>query len=96
MTPPERSERRAWFAAALIITLAYHPLVLTLARLGWQSFPNHWRVAYLQYDEGANLYRGAELIFGLALALATPRASGLGFGHPLRHWKLLSWSQSCR
>jgi membrane protease YdiL (CAAX protease family) len=87
MTPPDSAERRAWLAAALVITLTYHPFVLGLARLAWRSTPSHW----LETVGDANWYRGAEFVYGLALALTTPQASGLTFGHPLRHWKLLPW-----
>lgn len=85
MKEVDPSERRAWLIAALVITLAYHPLVFELARLTWHRAPPQWT----DWVGEANWYRACELVYGLALALTTPRASGLGFGHPLRHWILL-------
>jgi len=84
MHSDERSvsaERRAWLAAALIITLAYHPLTLGLARLSYRAWPHG-----LEITGDANWYRCAEFCFGFALAIVTPRASGFTLGHPFRHW----------
>src|ERR1700751_1175042 len=74
------AERRAWLAAALAVTFAYHPLTLGLARLTYRAWPHG-----LEITGDANWYRCAEFIYGFALAITTPRASGLILGHPLRH-----------
>jgi hypothetical protein len=82
---PLSAERRAWLAVALIITLAYHPLTLGLARLAYRAWPPG-----LELVGNANFYRWAEFCFGFALAITTPRASGLTLGHPFRHWIALA------
>jgi membrane protease YdiL (CAAX protease family) len=86
MTPPERSERRAWLVASIVIALAYSPLASELYWFTWNSSPDRWRDAVGQH----NWYGAAELVFSLLLALSTPCASGLGLGTPSHNGKALA------
>jgi membrane protease YdiL (CAAX protease family) len=85
MTPDDRAERRAWLAAALIISLGFAPLIWALDDLTAAHLPQSWSQSI-----GAQNYTDVVgLILGLCVALSTPRSSGLGFGHPGRNWKPL-------
>ena len=65
MTAPDNSERRAWLAAALVITLAYGPLTTILYQISWPYAPDTWR----NVIDWANWFRLCEFIFGLAHGL---------------------------
>jgi membrane protease YdiL (CAAX protease family) len=81
--PPDPADRRAWLAAAAVITFAYGRLAADLYYLTYPGLPPAWQAAVGKPD----WYCGCELVFGLALALPTWRASGLRVGAIRRHWR---------
>jgi membrane protease YdiL (CAAX protease family) len=85
MTADERTERRAWLAVGLYLSLGFAPLIWVLHDVTWPHLPDSWH-GWI----GVNNYTDAfYLIVALCVALSTPESSGLGLGDPSRNWKPL-------
>lgn len=79
------TDRRAWLAAAAVITLAYYPLPNAVAELTWSKLP----IERTPTSALLLWYVAVELTLALALAVSTPRASGLTLGRVPRNWRLV-------